>query len=326
VSRDAKSLVYILCDVGLVILSLKDSSSSSNKLEKADILELTVEYLRTISTETASSRAAQGYLACLREVDSFLRNAERPMPCALGAAGPVTPSSERIGRLRTELMSRLTSRASNIVVTGQQQHLATVPEVTSVNLAPVSTSPPTSRRVLADRNFRPVAPLAGTVSTTDAHCDRLPCDVTCGLPFRHSSSSSSSRAEQTSKFASGTPTVFGRDCSSMSGRHRRPGPYSLPHRSVSDAMSKPFNCSNAVADAADVANTFGRFVSAATSSPSWSSENDVTRQSNENENVDCYKNSVSMRHHRLDVDSDSESYKNELDDEDINESEMWRPW
>lgn len=130
----------------------KDSSSTSTKLEKADILELTVDYLRTVSSQNAASRTAQGYVACLNEVDNFFRNSETP-------TSSTTTSVDKIRRLRAELMAQLSGRAASAVGL-QKPRSMPVPETAfkSSPLTSSSPSPSVYRRVLTDRNSRPLPP------------------------------------------------------------------------------------------------------------------------------------------------------------------------
>ena len=293
------------------ILKDSSSSSSSTKLEKADILELTVEYLRTMSTETVASRATEGYVACLREVDSFLRNAERPTSCSLGMPSPSTPASDRIRRLRTELIARLSSRAPNVVIKERQHHLSSIPEVTS---SPLSSSPPTNRRVLADRNYRPVAPPVENISTTPTYGDCIPRDIL---------HPSTSLFEQSSQIASGSSTPLGRACTSVRDRHRRPKPYSLPRH------NKPSSGDSMAMSLSGFESNVDRLMFTTASSPStWSSVSKVGDNSSKSENTNSDENCVPMRYHQLDVGNNSEMHPNErnyvMDSDD--QSSMWRPW
>ena len=72
--------------------------SRSSKLEKADILEQTVDYLNTLSRQQATE-TAQGFVTCLHEVGTFLQN-----DTTRGYRAP----------LRVQLLAQLSRRARQL--------------------------------------------------------------------------------------------------------------------------------------------------------------------------------------------------------------------
>ncbi|XP_072035959.1 uncharacterized protein [Amphiura filiformis] len=112
----------------LILEATNKDSSRHSKLEKADILEMTVRYLRNMQRHQISgspngtvdlNRYRRGYSECLNEVNRYLESAESGV------------------QLRTQLIGHLANRCSPPSSPGPQQQQQTVAFAPSPSPAPI---------------------------------------------------------------------------------------------------------------------------------------------------------------------------------------------